>query len=139
EEVRGRRRKTVAVLAWQGTIRHNVAGMAPGRWGDAERAAARRQVEDALAEGAVGLSSGLDYLPSRFGGIAETAEITRPLADAARPYVSHLRGYGPDVRAGLDELVAVGAGAGARGAARHPWGGAGGHQAGAAAPRAARG
>jgi N-acyl-D-amino-acid deacylase len=96
--------------------------MAPGPLGDAERAAARRQVEDALAEGAVGLSSGLDYLPSRFGGIAETAEVTRPLADAARPYVSHLRGYGPDVRAGLDELVAVGAGAGARVHASHLWG-----------------
>jgi N-acyl-D-amino-acid deacylase len=122
EAVTGRLTQNVAVLASQGTIRHNVAGMAPGPLGDAERAAARRQVEDALAEGAVGLSSGLDYLPSRFGGIAETAEITRPLADAARPYVSHLRGYGSDVRAGLDELVAVGAGAGARVHASHLWG-----------------
>ena len=59
-----------------------------------ERAAARRQVEDALADGAVGLSSGLDYLPSRFGGIDEVAEMARPLAAAGRPYVSHLRGYG---------------------------------------------
>jgi N-acyl-D-amino-acid deacylase len=122
EEVAGRLTQNVAVLASQGTIRHNVAGMAPGPLGDAERAAARRQVEDALAEGAVGVSSGLDYLPSRFGGTAEMAEITRPLADAARPYVSHLRGYGPDVRTGLDELVAVGAGAGARVHASHLWG-----------------
>src|SRR5262249_39386734 len=139
EAVAGRLTQNVAVLASQGPIRHNVAGMAPGPLGDAERAAARRQVEDALAEGAVGLSSGLDYLPSRFGGIAETAEITRPLADAARPYVSHLRGYGPDVRAGLDELVAVGAGAGGRGHARHPWGGPAGIQAPLPAAGAARG
>src|SRR5215472_12882638 len=118
----GRLSQNVAVLASQGTIRHNVAGMAPGPLSDAERAAARRQVEEALAEGAVGLSSGLDYLPSRFGGMDETAEIARPLADAGRPYVSHLRGYGPDVRAGLDELVAVGAGAGARVHASHLWG-----------------
>jgi N-acyl-D-amino-acid deacylase len=122
EAVAGRLAQNVAVLASQGTIRHNVAGMAPGRLGDAERAAARRQVEDALAEGAVGLSSGLDYLPSRFGGMEEMAEIARPLADADRTYVSHLRGYGPDVRAGLDELVAVGAGAGARVHASHLWG-----------------
>ena len=120
--VAGRLAQNVAVLASQGTIRHNVAGMAPGPLGDAERAAARRQVEDALAEGAVGLSSGLDYLPSRFGGMEEISEIARPLADAGRPYVSHLRGYGPDVRAGLDELVAVGAGAGARVHASHLWG-----------------
>src|SRR5262249_47419508 len=39
-----------------------------------------------------------------------------------RPYVSHLRGYGPGVRAGLGELVAVGAGAGARVHASHLWG-----------------
>jgi len=122
EAVAGRLVQNVAVLASQGTIRHNVAGMAPGPLGEAQRAAARRQVEDALAEGAVGLSSGLDYLPSRFGGVEETAEIARPLADADRPYVSHLRGYGPDVRAGLGELVAVGAGAGARVHASHLWG-----------------
>jgi N-acyl-D-amino-acid deacylase len=122
EAVAGRLAQNVAVLASQGTIRHNVAGMAPGPLGDAQRAAARRQVEDALAEGAAGLSSGLDYLPSRFGGMAETAEIARPLAAADRPYVSHLRGYGPDVRAGLDELVAVGAGAGVRVHASHLWG-----------------
>jgi len=122
EAAAGRLAQNVAVLASQGTIRHNVAGMAPGPLGEAERAAARRQVEDALAEGAVGLSSGLDYLPSRFGGMEETAEIARPLAEADRPYVSHLRGYGPDVRAGLAELVAVGAGAGARVHASHLWG-----------------
>ncbi|MBO0815899.1 MAG: amidohydrolase family protein [Actinobacteria bacterium] len=122
EAAAGRLAQNVAVLASQGTIRHNVAGMASGPLGDAERAAARRQVEDALAEGAVGLSSGLDYLPSRFGGMVETAEIARPLADADRPYVSHLRGYGRDVRAGLDELVAVGAGAGTRVHASHLWG-----------------
>jgi N-acyl-D-amino-acid deacylase len=122
EAVAGRLAQNVAVLASQGTIRHNVAGMASGPLGEAERAAARRQVEDALAEGAAGLSSGLDYLPSRFGGMEETAEIARPLAEADRPYVSHLRGYGPDVRAGLRELVAVGAGAGVRVHASHLWG-----------------
>jgi N-acyl-D-amino-acid deacylase len=123
ESVAGRLAQNVAVLASQGTIRHNVAGMAREPLDGVQRAVARRQVEDALAEGAVGLSSGLDYLPSRFGRVDETAEIARPLAGAGRPYVSHLRGYGPDVRAGLDELVAVGTGTGARVHASHLWGG----------------
>jgi N-acyl-D-amino-acid deacylase len=122
EALAGRLVQNVAVLASQGTIRHNIAGMAAAPLGTAERAAARRQVEDALAEGAVGLSSGLDYLPSRFGDIEEVTEIARPLAEAGRPYVSHLRGYGPDVRAGMDELVAVGVGTGARVHASHLWG-----------------
>lgn len=122
QAVTGRLVQNVAVLASQGTIRHNVAGMAPGPLSEAEREAARREVEDALAAGAVGLSSGLDYLPSRFGAAAEVADMARPLAGAGRPYVSHLRGYGPDVRAGLDELAAVGAGAGVRVHASHLWG-----------------
>ena len=79
-------------------------------------------MEDALADGAVGLSSGLDYLPSRFGGVDEVADMARPLAGAGRPYVSHLRGYGPKVRAGLDELAAVGRAAGIRVHASHLWG-----------------
>ena len=120
--VSGRLAQNVAVLASQGTIRHNVAGLDRGPLDPGQRAAARREVEQALADGAVGLSSGLDYLPSRFGGVAETAAVAAPLAAAGRPYVSHLRAYGPQVAAGLAELAAVGAGAGARVHASHLWG-----------------
>jgi len=122
DAVSGRLTQNVAVLASQGTIRHNIAGLRPGPLEPGERSAARQQVEDALADGAVGLSSGLDYLPSRFGGIEEVAGMARPLATAGRPYVSHLRGYGSEVRAGLDELVAVGRGADIRVHASHLWG-----------------
>ena len=118
----GKLSQNVAVLASQGTIRHNIAGMTRGPLGQDQRAAARREVENALADGAVGLSSGLDYLPSRFGDIGEIADMARPLAAAGRPYVSHLRGYGPEVLAGLDELVAVGRTAGIRVHASHLWG-----------------
>jgi N-acyl-D-amino-acid deacylase len=122
DAVSGRLTQNVAVLASQGTIRHNVAGVTPGPLGPGELAAARRAVEEALGDGAVGLSSGLDYLPSRLGGIDEVAEMARPLAAAGRPYVSHLRAYGPQVEAGLDELVAVGRLAGIRVHASHLWG-----------------
>ena len=122
EAVAGRLTQNVAVLASQGTIRHNVAGLTRRPLDPAERAAARREVENALADGAVGLSSGLDYLPSRFGAAGEIADIARPLAGAQRPYVSHLRAYGGDVGSGLDELVAVGRGAGVRVHASHLWG-----------------
>src|SRR5262249_58307210 len=54
--VAGRLAQNVAVLASQGTIRHNIAGMAPGPLGPAERAAARRGLEAALPDGAVGFS-----------------------------------------------------------------------------------
>src|SRR5260370_11651958 len=96
DAVAGKLSQNVAVLASQGTIRHNIAGMEPRLLDPGERAAARRQVENALADGAVGLSSGFDYVPSRFGDADELADMSRPLATAGRPYVSHLRGYGPD-------------------------------------------
>ncbi len=118
----GRLAQNVAVLASQGTIRYNVAGLDPGPLDPGARAAGRAQVEAALAQGAAGLSSGLDYLPSRYGDPAEVAEMARPLAAAGRPYVSHLRGYGPRVGAGLAELTEVGRRSGARVHASHLWG-----------------
>jgi N-acyl-D-amino-acid deacylase len=120
--VTGRITQNVAVLASQGTIRHNIAGMSPQPLEPEQVAAARRQVEQALADGAVGLSSGLDYLPSRFGTASEIGEMARPLADADRPYVSHLRAYGPAVGEGIQELIAVGRHAGIRVHASHLWG-----------------
>jgi N-acyl-D-amino-acid deacylase len=120
--VRGRLAQNVAVLASQGTIRHNIVGLSPHPLDPAQRRAARRELEAALGDGAVGLSSGLDYLPSRFGAADEVADIAGPLAAAGRPYVSHLRGYGPDVEAGLAELVAVGRRAGVAVHASHLWG-----------------
>ena len=122
DAVAGRLVQNVAVLASQGTIRHNVAGLSSVPLEPAERAAARAEVEGALADGAVGLSSGLDYVPSRFGAVDEVADMARPLASAGRPYVSHLRAYGAGVAAGLGELAAVGQAAGVRVHASHLWG-----------------
>jgi N-acyl-D-amino-acid deacylase len=120
--VAGRLAQNVAVLASQGTIRHNVAGLATGPVDTGQLAAARNQLELALVQGATGLSSGLDYLPSRYGGPEEVAFIAAPLAAAGRPYVSHLRGYGPNVAAGLAELTEVGRRSGAHVHASHLWG-----------------
>jgi N-acyl-D-amino-acid deacylase len=120
--VAGRLGQNVAVLASQGTIRHNVAGLAARPLDARKLAAARNEVEQALAQGAAGLSSGLDYLPSRYGDPAEVAFMAAPLAAAGRPYVSHLRGYGPNVAAGLAELTEAGRRSGARVHASHLWG-----------------
>ncbi|HSL07928.1 MAG TPA: amidohydrolase family protein [Pseudonocardiaceae bacterium] len=120
--VTGRLGQNVAVLASQGTIRHGLAGTSDRPLDDAEIKAARRAVERALGEGAVGLSSGLDYIPSRFGGVEEIAAMATPLAEADRPYVSHLRAYEAGVRAGLAELGEVGRIADVPVHASHLWG-----------------
>lgn len=114
--------QNVAMLASQGTIRHGLAGPSDRPLDDAEIKTARLAVERALEAGAVGLSSGLDYIPSRFGSVEEIAAMAQPLAEADRPYVSHLRAYGAGVRAGLAELGEVGRIANASVHASHLWG-----------------
>ncbi len=120
--VTGRLGQNVAVLASQGTIRHGLAGTSDRPLDDAEIKAARLAVERALEAGAVGLSSGLDYIPSRFGDVEEIAAMAAPLTEAGRPYVSHLRAYGARVQAGLAELGEVGRIAGVPVHASHLWG-----------------
>jgi N-acyl-D-amino-acid deacylase len=120
--VRARLGQNVAVLASQGTIRHGLVGTSDRPLADSEIKLARLAVERALEDGAVGLSSGLDYIPSRFGSIEEIAAIAKPLAEADRPYVSHLRAYGTGVRAGLAELGEVGRISNVPVHASHLWG-----------------
>ncbi len=84
----------VAYLAPHGNIRLNVVGTASRAATRDELAAMQRQVEEALDDGAVGLSSGLDYIPSRYADTDELAALCRPVADAGAVYVTHMRGYG---------------------------------------------
>jgi len=120
--VAGRLQQNVAVLASQGTIRYALTGTSDRPLTDEEIRAARADVEQALTAGAVGLSSGLDYVPSRFGLVNECAAIAAPLTGERRPYVSHLRAYGPQVRAGLTELIQIGERAAIPVHASHLWG-----------------
>jgi N-acyl-D-amino-acid deacylase len=120
--VAGRLAHNVAVLASQGTIRHNVAGVTDRPLTATKLHAAQADLEEELAAGAVGLSSGLDYVPSRYAAAAELAALAGPLGAADRPYVSHLRAYGPRVRDGLAELAQVGRAAGGPVHASHLWG-----------------
>jgi N-acyl-D-amino-acid deacylase len=64
----------------------------------------------------------LDYIPSRFGRVEEIVAMAIPLAQADRPYVSHLRAYGPNVQVGLTELGEVGRMANVAVHASHLWG-----------------
>jgi N-acyl-D-amino-acid deacylase len=120
--VAGRLDHNAAVLASQGTIRHNVAGVTDQPLTAAQLSEAQADLEQELAAGAVGLSSGLDYVPSRYAAAEELAGLAWPLGAADRPYVSHLRAYGARVRDGLAELAQVGLTAGIPVHASHLWG-----------------
>jgi N-acyl-D-amino-acid deacylase len=70
-------------------------------------------VREAMQQGAVGLSSGLDYIPSRYADAAELTALCREIAPFGGVYVTHMRGYQPDnVIAAMEEVEQIGRDAG---------------------------
>ncbi|GAA3131963.1 amidohydrolase family protein [Nonomuraea salmonea] len=94
-----------AYLLPHGTIRYDVMGPSPDRAAPADLDAMVRRVEQGLSEGAVGLSSGLEYLPGRYADAAELAALCAPLGGL--PYVTHMRAYGQRAETGMTEVMEI--------------------------------
>ena len=78
----------------------------------AHLARARRLLETAFEQGAVGFSTGLSYFPNTYGDTDELVALSDVAAAAGRPYVTHIRSvYPPGVdwlTSGLEEALAIG-------------------------------
>ncbi|MEU8250858.1 D-aminoacylase [Nonomuraea sp. NPDC048916] len=94
-----------AYLLPHGTIRYDVMGPSPAAPTRDELARMIAHVERGLAEGAAGLSSGLEYLPGRYASAEELAALCEPLG--GRPYVTHMRAYGAAAGVGMSEVVEI--------------------------------
>ncbi len=64
-------------------------------------------VRRAMEEGAVGVSSALEYVPSSFASTEELIELARVAAKYGGIYVSHIRHEGDDIFPALDEFFTV--------------------------------
>jgi N-acyl-D-aspartate/D-glutamate deacylase len=105
----------VATLVGHGAIRSAVMGLRTDRRADAdELAQMASHVEAALADGAVGLSSGLAYEPGRYSDVAEMISLTRLVADAGGIYATHMRNEADQLLESIDESIAVAEGSGVR-------------------------
>src|SRR5207302_9131829 len=103
---------TVACLVPNGCVRLDTIGLDPRRPTSDEMRSMRRRVREGLEQGAVGLSSGLIYIPSRYADTAELTELCGEIAPRGGVYVTHMRGYTPElVKAALEEVFAIGRGA----------------------------
>lgn len=98
----------VAYAAPAGTIRAEVMGYESGPASGAQLRAMQAAVEGALADGAVGLSTGLEYVPGCYAGAGELAELCAPVAEVGGVYVSHMRGYEANAWRGLAEACEIG-------------------------------
>jgi len=97
-----------ACLIGHGTLRINAMDDL-GRAADAgEIAVMRRQLDQALDEGAMGLSTGTFYPPARAATTAELIEVSSVLKDHGALYVTHMRDEGDKVIEALEETLEIG-------------------------------
>lgn len=109
-----------AVLVPAGVVRAEVVGLGPGPATSRQVAQMREVVDDALAAGAVGLSTGLEYVPGAFASADELAAVAAPVGERGGVYVSHLRSYATDrVEAALREAADIARRSGAAGHVSH--------------------
>ena len=85
----------VAYLIPNGNVRMEVMGLDPRPARDDELRAMQKLVRDGMNAGAVGLSTGLDYIPSRYADASEIAALCEAIVAENGVYVTHMRGYGP--------------------------------------------
>lgn len=85
------------LLVGHGTVRRQVMGDDVKRPStEAETAKMRALVRQALEEGAVGISAGLEYEPGRWSTTAELVELAKELPPVDGVYISHERSEGSD-------------------------------------------
>jgi N-acyl-D-amino-acid deacylase len=103
-----------ATLVGQGSVRHAVMGDARRAPTPAEMDKMKELVRRALAEGAVGLSTGLQYVPGTYAEASEIAELARVACQAGGLYASHMRNEGTAIDSSVAETIGVGQAAGCR-------------------------
>jgi N-acyl-D-amino-acid deacylase len=101
----------VALLVGQGNLR--LRAMGPERGAQSglaeatERARMAAELEAAMDAGAIGLSTGLEYVPGIFTPVNELEELARVVARRGGLYASHLRNEESQVLAAVDEAIAI--------------------------------
>jgi N-acyl-D-amino-acid deacylase len=97
----------VAYLIPNGNVRMEVMGLDPRPARDDELEAMQALVRRGMDAGAVGLSTGLDYIPSRYADAREIAALCAAIEPAGGIYVTHMRGYGPKAPEGMAEVYEI--------------------------------
>ena len=103
----------LAAFVGHGTLRTLVAGLSEKRLSPGELAQMGDLLAQSLEQGAMGLSSGLIYLPACYSDTEELISLARVLAQKGGIYVSHIRNESTEVLPALKEAILIGQKAGA--------------------------
>lgn len=97
----------VVAVVGHAALRGQVMGRAARPPDDREMARMCSLLEDALQQGAAGLSTGLIYYPSCYARTEELVALARVVARHGKLYATHIRGEGETLLAALGEAVRV--------------------------------
>jgi N-acyl-D-amino-acid deacylase len=98
----------VAALVGHGAVREAAIGQEARAPSDEELRAMRRLVGSALEDGAVGLSTGLIYVPGIHSDTDEIVALAQEAGAREALYASHIRGEGAHLFRAVDEAIAIG-------------------------------
>lgn len=98
----------VAVLVGQSTLRARHVHQLGEAASDAEIERMRQDVEDALLQGAIGVSTGTFYPPSAAATEDEIVRMCEPMQRLGGVLVSHMRDESDNIRESIDETARIG-------------------------------
>lgn len=102
----------VAALVGHGTVRLQAMGSERRAPSPEELTAMCREVAEAVRQGAVGLSTGLIYVPGLYSGTDEVVALAEAAGAEGGLYASHIRGEGAHLFRAVDEAIEIGRRAG---------------------------
>jgi N-acyl-D-amino-acid deacylase len=112
-----------------GAVRYAAIGTERRAPSEAELAEMREHVREGMVAGALGLSTGLIYLPGAFAETDELIELTKVVAEHSGIYMSHIRNEAEQLLEAVEEAITIGRDAGCpveishhKASARSVWG-----------------
>lgn len=96
-----------AYLVGHGALRSMVVGFEDRPWNRDEREEMLRRLDQAMEQGALGMSTGLSYAPGCFAGHEELADLARVVAKREGIYATHIRNEGDQLIEAVQEALVV--------------------------------
>ena len=97
-----------AVFVGQGTIRQEVMGLENRDPTASELSQMKEMVKEAMEEGALGISTGLFYVPGSFSSTSEVIELSKVASRYGGIYISHMREEAVDILKSINETINIG-------------------------------
>jgi N-acyl-D-amino-acid deacylase len=102
----------VASLVGHNTIRIQVMNESPAPSTPDQLSKMKNLVRTAMRDGALGLSTGLEYIPGAFANTDEIVELAKTARESGGLYVSHIRDEAAKGEAAIREAISIGERAG---------------------------